>query len=394
MRRKGVRCVVVAVGLAALMVVGRAQPAGAFLSSLDPAGWAVVAQMAAIISQAIAIKRQVENVRNQARAEFFGKLAPLTGKLSVVAARLRDARSQAGVIVFNPSSHTAFLPDTLPPFNHPMEECVGGVVGADPCMPPITAARLPATVVTDLASSVRSVAASSGSPSPFIRSYTAADGRMQAAIRHLEQRTEALAVRQVATAERAQRRRQVARALVEEQMAIVEDWRGCQEAPPGAWSPPVPSVDDRLPCMTNRGLGREDGGGGGGTEGLQQDLAAKLDALDRYQDGDVSKVQLDTMQTQLLVTLGRLQAARVEREAAALEEAQEAAAAAEALRRREVELLAEDFSCKERFGVQSYFIENMPPTLPPSGRCLQVRDVSAAAVAAAASGCLLARACL
>ena len=392
MRRKGVRRVVVAAVLAALMVVGRAVPAGAFLSSLDPAGWAVVAQMAAIISQAIAIKRQVENVRNQARAEFFGKLAPLSGKLTVVSRWMRNARSQAGVSVYNPASYAALLPTTtLPPFNRPMEPCAGGVVGPDPCMPPIGAARLPATLVTDMASSVRGAVLSSAATSPLVRSYSAADGRMSDAISHLEQRTEALGVRQVALAEREQRRRQVARALIEEQMAIVEDWRGCQEAPPGAWSPPAASVDDRLPCMTTDGLGRGDSGGG--TQGAQSDLAAKLDALRDYQDGDVSKVQLDTMQTQLLVTLGRLQAARVEREAAAQEEAQEAAAAEEALRRRDVELLGEDFSCKQQFGVQSYFIENMPPTIPPSGRCLQVRDVSAAAVAAAASQCLLAGSC-
>ena len=393
MRRKGVRRVVVAVALAAVMVVGRAAPAGAFLSSLDPAGWAVVAQMAAIISQAIAIKRQVENVRNQARAEFFGKLAPLTGKLTVVAGWVRNARSRAGVLVYNPASHAVFLPpDTLPEFNRPMPECVvGAPAAADPCMPPITAARLPASLVTDLGSSLRGAALSSGSTSPFVRSYSAADGRMTAAILHLQQRTEALAARQAAMAETEQRRRQVARALVEEQMAIVEDWRGCQEAPAGAWNPPLPSVDDRLPCMTNGGLGRNDTAGG--TQGAQSDLAAKLDALDRYQDGDVSKVQLDTMQTQLLVTLGRLQAARVEREAVALEQEQEALVAREALRRREVELVAADFDCKQQFGIHSYFIENMPPTVPPGGRCLQVNDVSAAAVAAASSGCLLAGSC-
>ena len=391
MRRKGVRRVVVAVALAAVMVVGRAAPAGAFLSSLDPAGWAVVAQMAAIISQAIAIKRQVENVRNQARAEFFGKLAPLTGKLTVVAGWVRNARSRAGVLVYNPASHAVFLPpDTLPEFNRPMPECVvGAPAAADPCMPPITAARLPASLVTDLGTSLRGAALSSGSTSPFVRSYSAADGRMTAAILHLQQRTEALAARQAAMAATEQRRRQVARALVEEQMAIVEDWRGCQEAPaaPGTRR----SVSrDRLPCMTTRGLASRLRCG---TQGAQSDLAAKIDALGVYQDGDVSKVQLDTMQTQLLVTLGRLQAARVEREAVALEQEQEALVAREALRRREVELVAADFDCKQQFGIHSYFIENMPPTVPPGGRCLQVNDVSAAAVAAASSGCLLAGSC-
>ena len=389
MRRNGVRRVVVAVVLAAVMVVGRAAPAGAFLSSLDPAGWAVVAQMAAIISQAIAIKRQVENVRNQARAEFFGKLAPLTGKLTVVSRWLRNARSQAGVSVYNPASYAVLLPaDSLPEFNRPMDECVpGAVAGADPCMPPITAAALPASVVTGLGVQARRAVRSSGGVSPITRAYSASDSVLVAAVSNLERRLAELIQRQEAAARREQAKRAVSRALIEEQMAIVEDWRGCQEAPPGAWAPPAPSVDDRLPCMTNDGLGRNDSGGG--TQGAQSDLVAKLDALEAYQDGDVSKVQLDTMQTQLIVTLGRLQAARIEREASALEEEQEARMAAEAARRRNVERAAADYNCKAQFGVHSYFIETFPSATPPQGRCLQVRDVSAAVMAAAASSCLM-----
>ena len=392
MRRKGVRRVVVAVALAAVMVVGRAAPAGAFLSSLDPAGWAVVAQMAAIISQAIAIKRQVENVRNQARAEFFGKLAPLTGKLSTVAGWLRNARSKAGVSVYNPASYSVLLPtDTLPVFNRPMEECPAGSApaGADPCMPPITAAALPTSVATDVGTFFRQSALSSSGTSSVTRAYTAADVRIAQVSAALDARLRALTERQTAAAERGEAERAMMRALIEEQMAIVEDWRGCQEAPANAWNPPAVSGDDRLPCMTNDGLGRADPGPTGGTQGAQSDLVAKLDALERYQDGDVSKVQLDTMQTQLSVMLGRLQAARVEREAAILEQSQEAAMAQEAVRRRNLELMAEDFQCKATFGVHSYFIENMPPTVPPSGSCLQVQDMSAAAIAAADASCLL-----
>ena len=393
MRRNGMRRVVVALALAAVMVVGRASPAGAFLSALDPAGWAVVAQMAAIISQAIAIKRQVENVRNQARAEFFGKLAPLTGKLTVVSGWLRNARSRAGVSVYNPASYAALLPaDSLPEFNRPMDECVpGAVAGADPCMPPITAAALPASVVAGVSARARSLAVSSAGRSPFTRAYSANDGAIVAAIDHLEDRLDAAIARQMAAAEREARQMAVARALIEEQMAIVEDWRGCQEAPAGAWNPPAPSVDDRLPCMTNSGLGRDDADGG--TQGAQSDLVAKLDALDAYQDGDVSKVQLDTMQTQMIVMLGRLQAARIEREAVAMEEAQELMMVEEAARRRQVQLQGEELNCKAQFGIHSYFIETLPAQIPPAGRCLQVRDVSAAATAGAASSCLLAGRC-
>ncbi len=394
MRRNGVRRLAVALALAGVMVVGKATPAGAFLSALDPAGWAVVAQMAAIVSQAIAIKRQVENVRNQARAEFFGKLAPLTGKLRPVANTIRNARSKAGVSVYNPASYAVLLPaDSLPEFNRPMDECVpGAVAGADPCMPPITAAALPTSVVAGVGRQARRAMRSGNSASAVARAYSGSDAALVAAVNNVQRGVRASIVRQEAAARRDEAKRAVSRALIEEQMAIVEDWRGCQEAPVGAWSPPAPSVDDRLPCMTNDGLGRNDTGGG--TQGAQSDLVAKLDALEAYQDGDVSKVQLDTMQTQMTVMLGRLQAARIEREAVALEEEQEARMVAEAARRRNAQLAERDLNCKAQFGVYSYFIERKPAQTPPRGRCLRVRDVSAAAMAGAASSCLMVGRCL
>ena len=391
MRSKGVRRVAVVVSLVAVMVVGRVQPAGAFLSALDPAGWAVVAQMAAIISQAVAIKRQVENVRNQARAEFFGKLAPLSGKLSVVSGWLRNARSQAGVSLYTPASSPALLPTTLPEFNRPMDECVGGVVGPDPCMPPITSATLPVSTIGGLATAARASVGSSGSPNPIISSYTANDASLRQMVDRLEARAQDNVLRAEAAAIRAENQRAVRRAVIEEQMAIVEDWRGCQEAPPGAWTPPPPTTDDRLPCMTNDGLGRNDPGGG--TQGAQSDLVAKIDALERYQDGDVSKVQLDTMQTQLIVMLGRVQAARIEREAVEMEEEQEARMAAEARRRRGLMLVNENLQCQNRFGPQSYFDEDGQQSTPPTGRCLQLVDVTQATITAASNSCLLPGAC-
>ena len=388
MKRKGVRRVLVAAALAAVMVVGRAAPAGAFLSSLDPAGWAVVAQMAAIISQAVAIKRQVENVRNQARAEFFGKLAPLTGKLSVVSGWLRNARSKAGVSIYNPQSYAVLLPTTtLPEFNRPMDACVPGAPVVVPCMPPLTSTALPASTIGPLAAQVRGSVVSSASQSPVVRAYSANDAAIRRTVDRLEARAMENVGRQRAAAERRENRRAVARAVVEEQMGIVEDWRGCQEAPAGAWNPPAPTVDDRLPCMTNDGLGRNDPGGG--TQGAMSDLVAKIDALETYQDGDASKVQLDTMQTHLIVMLGRLEAARVEREAMELEEEQEMRMAAEAARRRAIELLRQDHDCKAQHGVSSYFIENTPRTVPPTGTCRRVRDVTAAAIAAASTSCLI-----
>ena len=397
MRRAGVRRAVVAAALAAAMLVGRAAPAGAFLSSLDPAGWAVVAQMAAIISQAIAIKRQVENVRNQARAEFFGKLAPLTGKLSVVAGWLRTARTQAGVCVYDPlncalshtpGSHTTLTPDTIPVFNRPLPQCVGPSL--QPCMP--ADRTLPVALAGQMSGVALGASLSSAGRSPITRAYSAADADITRAVNNRRVRMEAALARQEAAVERNEQRRAMRRAIVEEQQAIVEDWRGCQEAPPGAWSPPPPTADDRIPCVTNDGLGREDPGVGGGTQGVQQDLVSKLDALEAYQDGDVSKVQLDTMQTQLVVMLGRIEAARAEREAAAEAERQDARMAAEAARRRQVELQEADADCKVANGVYSYFEETFSPqgpSTPPAGRCVVVTDVSAASIAAAQSACLL-----
>lgn len=388
MRSKGVRRVAVVVALVAVMVVGRVYPAGAFLSSLDPAGWAVVAQMAAIISQAVAIKRQVENVRNQSRAEYFGKLAPLSGKLAVVSGWMRNARNRAGAVVYNPASSRDLLPATLPVFNRPLEECAPGV---DPCMPPLSSATLPVSTIGTLAGTVRANVGSSGSPNPIVSSYTANDVRLRQMVDRLEARAQDNIVRAEAAAVRAENDRAVRRAVIEEQMAIVEDWRGCQEAPPGAWTPPPATTDDRLPCMTNDGLGREDTRGG--TQGAQSDLVAKLDALELYQDGDVSKVQIDTIQTQLIVMLGRLQAARIEREAVQMEAEQEALMVFEARRRRDLMLVRENLRCQDRFGVQSYFEEEGEQATPPRGSCRQLEDVTAAALATAANNCLLPGAC-
>ena len=401
MRRKGVRRVVVAVVLAAVMVAGRAQPAGAFLSSLDPAGWAVVAQMAAIISQAIAIKRQVENVRNQARAEFFGKLAPLSGKLAVVAGRLRNARTQAGVCVYDPlncslghtpGSHVALLPSSVPVFNRPMDLCAGGVSPTDPCMP--ATRTLPVAMPGSLAAAARGSMLSSGGVSPITRAYTGADADIAAGIGVMEARMRHGIDRADRAIERNEQKRALRRALVEEQMAIVEDWRGCQEAVPGSWTPPPGTTDDRIPCVTNDGLGREEPGVGRGTTGIQEGLVSKLDALQAYQDGDVSKVQLDTMQTELIVMLGRIQAAGLEREAAELAERQDARMVAEAARRRMVELQQLSADCKVANGPYSYFVERAPITIPPSGSCRVVTDASVASLAALRSSCLLAGQCV
>ena len=388
MRSKGVRRVVAAVVLAALMVVGRAQPAGAFLSSLDPAGWAVVAQMAAIISQAIAIKRQVENVRNQARAEFFGKLAPLSGKLAVARDWMATARARSRD-AFAPPAGGGLSPATLPPFNAPLEECAGG--GVDPCMPRVEASRLPAAAIAGV-DVVLNRHLPSRATSPFLRN-SGADAWLQAAHRRLGQRLDADAVRAQAEAERRDARRRVARSGVEERMGVVEDWRGCQPvAADGSWDP----ARDEMPCATNRGAGLSDVSGG--TSGMQQDLVAKLEALDDYQDGDISSVQLATLQTQLLMMTARLQAGEAEREAERLEQAQTDAALAESRRRMLVALEAERLVCREASIYSRFIVDGGVPRLDGggvAGSCEPVADRFDQAVLDLANpnNCLIAGVC-
>ncbi len=188
----------------------------------------------------------------------------------------------------------------------------------------------------------------------------------------------------------AERRRLGRRAAVEAAMGVVEDWRGCQQAPStGATLPPV-SVDDRLPCATNGGLGRDEPGRGrpSGTAGLQQQLAANLEALERFQDGDASKAQIDNLQTQLLLTLGRIEAARGEMEARLLDEANEDAQLAEAARRRRLALLKHELDCRtanpEVF-MYARWIPTDPAGDPSVGNCHAPTDRSGAALAALAA---------
>ena len=68
--------------------------------------------------------------------------------------------------------------------------------------------------------------------------------------------------------------------------------------------------------------------------------------------------------------------------------------AAEAARRRMVELQQLSVDCKVANGPYSYFVESAPITVPPSGRCMVVTDASAASLAALRSSCLLDGQCL
>ncbi len=375
-RRRRVRWVVVPVVFVAVLGV-RVQPAGAFLSALDPAGWAVVAQMAAVLSQSIAIKRQIENVRNQARAEFFGKLAPLRGKLSAVADRIRDTRSRAGAAVYNPRDYvTDLVIDRLPDFNRPFDECgVGSLVD---CMP--ADAVLPSAAVDGYVAALTTATAPAPDASP---TEVALSAQLHESFRYVHDYLRQRHTDRQSAVERAAERRAARRARVEHIISIVEDWRGCQPAP-SAGGVVDPDVDDRLPCATNGGLGRGDGAGVRGTQGELQGLLAQLDAVDRFQDGDLSQNQIDTLQTRVLLHLGRVEAVRAEHEARVLEDRQREAMEAEAARRRNLHLQGLNWICQGEYGPRSYYRQPFPrpdplPSLatdPAALPCLEIGDRS------------------
>jgi len=257
-------------------------------------------------------------------------------------------------------------------------------------MPPVEASRLPAAAIAGV-DVVLNRHLPSRATSPFLRN-SGADAWLRAAHRRLGRRLEAEAARAQAEAERRDARRRVARSDVEERMGVVEDWRGCQPvAADGAWDP----ARDEMPCATNGGAGLSDPTGG--TSGMQQDLLAKIDALDDYQDGDVSSVQLATLQTQLLMMTARLEAGEAEREAERLEQAQTDAALAESRRRMVVALEAERLRCREGSIYSRFIVGGGTPQLRPNGRvrghCEPVADRFDPADLADPNNCLIAGLC-
>ena len=365
----------VAAAVVSSMLFVQATPARAFLSALDPAGWAVVAQMAAVLSQAIAIKRQVENVRNQARASFFGKLAPLNGKLRRVQETMTTVRTKTALQTVLPSTSTVLLAESMEPFNRPPVTCTGAASDPFDCMPPDSTLS---TAVLDAATNRASTAFVTA---PFAAggyaAFTGGSERYQAATRALGLELAADTERLFDVSEAAEARRAAVRAQIETNMGVIEDWRGCQPAPhTGATI--VPANDDRIPCATNDGLGRQDPSGG--TDGLQEQLVLNLQALDQYQDGDISQAQLDSLQTQALVQLARIEAARTEATARRLEQEQEQQMLAESARRQATAYIEQHVRCRADNGPLSYW----QPTAggsPAGGSCITVADRTAAGVA-------------
>ena len=363
--------------LVVVMVGARAVPAGAFLSALDPAGWAVVAQMAAVISQAVAIKRQVENVRNQARSSFFGKLAPLTGKLMTIRRQIIDVRSKASLDVIIPDTSVGMLPEDLPAFNKPPEDCVGNTFVDNCLLPERSLDTAQFRTVTE------SFRASLGNPYGIaVPMGPATQAAYNDSYDQLNRYVEQLHTYMEAELDAAETERARDRALVETIMSTVEDWSGCQTAPDAGGTLDT-AVDDRVPCTTNGGLGQADSGGSSGvagTDGLQQELAVQLEALEEYQDGDASQTQIDSLQTKMLIQLARLEAVRAQLQARGLERNQERAALGEAARRRDVALLGQYLLCRASEGSASYWIPADINGDPTAGECKVTVDRSAAAL--------------
>ena len=333
--------------------------------------------MAALISQAVAIKRQVENVRSQARSSFFGKLAPLTGKLMTIRRQIIDVRSKASLDVIIPNTSVGMLPADLPAFNKPPEDCVGNTFVDNCLLPERSIDTGQFELVTD------SFRASLGNPYGVpVPMGPLTEAAYNDSYDQLNRYVEQLHTYMEAELDAAETERARDRALVETLMSTVEDWTGCQTAPVAGGTLDT-AVDDRVPCSTNEGRGQEDPGGAtgvGGTDGLQQVLAVQLESLEEYQDGDASQTQIDSLQTQMLIQLARLEAARAQLQARALERKQERAALGEAARRRDVALLAQQLECTATEGPTSYWIPTDTNGDPTAGACKVTVDRSDASL--------------
>lgn len=179
--------------------------------------------------------------------------------------------------------------------------------------------------------------------------------------------------RDVAEAEQARYR-----AAVEMTASVLEEWRGCNEA-----TTVVPysiNTVGRPPCVTRNGEGRGESlsDGQSGTEGLVEALSAGLDFVMANQEGDASLTQLATMETQVNLMRGRLQAAELELDIAAAEQAQRAQLQAEASRRLKDQLSVLRVECLQgNNGGTVYNIFRPNVEDPELSECVLVADRSA-----------------
>ena len=336
----------------------------AFLG-IDPAGWVVVTQMSALVTQMTAIKRQVENYRDQTRAYQFGKLAPLDGKLDPTKVVL-DA-------TLNPARTPWYTPPGLPPLetepvNQPFPEC-GTVQPGTPCMPDAEAAELSedarAAVIESSLEATRAIFGGS------VPTYVAESSARLADT--IEYRTEYVRERREAAANR----RAQHRAVVDMSASVLEEWRGCNQATEA--TPYTQGSVARPPCMSRNGEGRGESLSDGetGTEGMVETLSAGLAFVEATQEGDASLTQLATMETQVNLMRGRLQAAELELDLAEAAQRQRLQLEAEAAQRRRDELANLRIECRQTNSggtVYNIFVPNYED--PALSTCVLVEDVT------------------
>lgn len=353
-----------AVVLALVLVAGTANKASAIANPWAAAQ--VVAQMGTLIAKLAAVKGAVEQQRQQARSFFYGQIAPLASRMKTVNCLLSHANGLS--LGFSECLNTGTpeplryeLPDGQTvldhvPFNRTIDPCPAGQSRLDCYDPPTTARE-----VRRLGRVVRRIARGAYPSGP--------DGYPdQARDRH---RRQAEGFRDLAPVVRDQdqafeRRMARQRAVVEGGMGIVEEWRGCQPVLPGG-SPD--GGDPRLPCVTNRGAGRD---AGAGTVGMVQELAAQLKLIEDGADGNASQNQLDTIRTQVGIMRARISAASLELRSMGAEDGLRSQVQAEAGARRRQELFALRMDCLDgRMGRPAHaFNVFYPHPVETDGECI------------------------
>ena len=365
----GVRRTLAGVVVAAILVA-QGSVASAFLG-LDPAGWLVVTQMSALVAQMTAIKRQVENYRDQARAHSFGKIAPLDGKLTPLDNLLTLSSQPDQFAWYVPPGQT---PIPTEPVNQPYPECA--IAPPDvPCMPNADDTVLSDQAQQDLKEQLldanRTIFGAVALPT-FVVENT---DRLVDTIRYRVERQQQQ--REVTEAEQARYR-----ATVEMSASVLEEWRGCNEAT--ETTPYSVGAVGRPPCLTRNGEGRAESlsDGQSGTQGLVETLSEAVSFVIANQEGDASLTQLATIETQVNLMRGRLQAVELELDIAAAEQTQRAQLQAEARQRRRDELSVDRIECLQgNSGGTIYNIFHANYEDPALSECILVEDNSAAQLA-------------
>ena len=107
-----------------------------------------------------------------------------------------------------------------------------------------------------------------------------------------------------------------------------------------------------------------------------------LQALDEYQDGDVSQAQIDSFQTQALVTLARIEAAPGRGwPPAASSRSRRQRIIAESARRQAAAYIERNVECRAVNGPLSYWQQPTTAGSPEGGVCHTVEDRTAVGVA-------------